>query len=191
MTNYIEPCCYNKQLGETIERSERTGKPEHFFTYSDWDGVQLLNTLAAYAEGGVLCIAMIHSDDELTEAVRKLLARSRVNPDNKAEVLPYIEKIILLTQPGTDGTALSRRIDIREKMGRYIESGRLTVAEDNIGFRCMLAVNDRHNIVVQGSINRQKSHAMQMLTLTADKPSCEGVHEMFVSKSRVKNVFRK
>lgn len=189
----LEPCCYHKQLGELVSECEKKGEMPcaHFFSYSDWDACQFLESLAAYAEGGTLCVAMIHLDTRMIETLRKLLLHLRVDENDKSKAVPYLNRVILVTQPGMDGEALNQREEVYAQLGKFIDNGTLTVCEDNIGFRCILAGNRRHHLVVQGSLNPQKSNALQMFTLTASGREYDETLQMFEVRSRMRNVFRK
>ena len=190
---YLEPCCYYKQIGELIELCETDVKNHcvQFFSNSDWSASDLLVTFASYAQDGTLCVAMIHLDVPLIEAIRKILARTYIDSKDKSIRHPFIQKMILVTQPGNDGYTIKQREEVRSQLGKYIDCGRLTVCEDNIGFRCFLAGNDKHRLVVQGSINQQMCHAMQMFTLTATEREYRETLEMFEMKGRMKNIFRR
>lgn len=189
----LEPCCYHKQLGELVNECEKEGKTPcaQFFSNSDWDACQLLESLAPYAEGGTLCVAMIHLDVLMIETLRKLLLRLRVDESDKSKAVPYLNRVILVTQPGMDGEAINQREEVYAQLGKFIDSGTLTVCEDNIGFRCILAGNKRHHLVVQGSLNPKKSNALQMFTLTASGREYDETLQMFEVRSRMRNVFRK
>lgn len=186
---YLEPCCYHKQIGELIELCETDAKNPcvQFFSNSDWTADDLLATLASYAQGDTLCVAMIHLSIPLIETIRKILGRTYIDSKDKSVNHPFIQRMILVTQP--EGVGKLRK-EIRAQLGEYIDCGRLTVCEDNIGFRCFLAGNDKHRLVVQGSINPQMCYAMQMFTLTATDREYRETLEMFEMKGRVKNVFR-
>lgn len=189
---YLEPCCYHKQIGELIELCEKDAKNPcvQFFSNSDWTADDLLATFASYAQGGTLCVAMIHLNVPLIETIRKILARTYIYGKDKSVNHRFIRRMILITQPGNDEWAIGQRNEVRAQLGEYIDCGRLTVCEDNIGFRCFLAGNEEHRLVVQGSINPQMCHAMQMFTLTATDREYKETLEMFEMKGRVKSVFR-
>ena len=190
---YLDPCCYHKQIGELIDLCEQDSTTQcvHFFSNSDWTANDLLSTFAGYAQDGTLCIAMVHLDVPLIEVVRSILARTYIDSKDKSISHPSVQRVILVTQPGADGAAIDQRKEVRAQLGRYLDSGRLTVCEYNIGFRCFLAGNAQHHLVVQGSINPQKCHALQMFTLTASEREYKEVLEMFEVQGRMKNVFKK
>lgn len=189
---YLEPCCYHKQIGNLIELCETNVKNQcvQFFSNSDWSASDLLTTFSSYAQDGTLCVAMIHLDVTLIETIRKILARTYIDNKDKSVKHPFIRKMILVTQPGSDGCTIRQREEVHYQLGKYIDGGRLTVCEDNIGFRCFLAGNDKHRLVVQGSINQQMCHAMQMFTLTTTEREYKETLEMFEMKGRMKNIFR-
>lgn len=184
----VEPCCYHRQLNEMIDSCSVSQGCMHFFSHSDWDAPALLEYLAGYACGGTLGVAMIRTDTALVEALRRILSRRMT--DNTGQSFPYVRRVILLTQPGPSGSAVSQRREIETQLGGYVIQGRIAVCEDNIGFRCMAARGQDHTLVIQGSINPQKSTAMQMFTLTASAEAYREVEEMFEMKARTKNIFR-
>lgn len=187
----IEPCCYAKQLGELIDLcSDGRSLPcAHFFSYSDWDVTALLDTLSGYAQGGTVYVAMVRLDVSLISAIRHAMSRTYIEaPDNPVKH-SHIQRMILLTQPGQEGSAVNQRAEVRAQLGEYIDCGRLVVCEDNIGFRFIAAQGPEHSLVVQGSINAQRSNAMQMFTVTASKREFEEVAEMMEGKGRTKSVF--
>lgn len=183
----IEPCCFNKQLNEVIDICSATHGTMHFFSYSDWDASALLEYLAGYAQGGLLGVVMIRIDIPFLESLRRVLARMRISASKKS--VPYVSRVILITQPGLQGTAINQRNEIRAQLGEYIANGRLVVCEDNVGFRCFTAHGMSHSLVVQGSINLQQSNAMQMFTLTASPEEYAEVELMLKVKARTKNIF--
>lgn len=187
----IEPCCYNKQIGELIDlcTSGKSSPCAHFFSYSDWDSAALLDTLSGYAQDGTVYVAMVRLDVDIISAVRRVLSRSFIDPKEKSVAHPYVKRLVLLSQPGAEGTAVNQREEVRAQLGEYIHSGRLVVCEDNIGFRCIAAQGPDVSLVVQGSINAQRSNAMQMFTLTASVREFEEVKEMMEVKGRGKCVF--
>lgn len=187
----IEPCCYTKQIGEMIDLCTQPGNQPcaHFFSYSDWDATALLEAVSGYAQGGTVYVAMIRLDVELISAVRKAMSRTYIEAPDRAVAHPSIRRMILVTQPGQDGAAINQRGEVRAQLGPFIDSGRLIVCEDNIGFRCMAAEGQNHSLVVQGSINPQRSNALQMFTVTASKREFAEVAEMMESKGRTKRVF--
>lgn len=187
----IEPCCYTKQLGELIElcSSGKSSPCAHFFSHSDWDVSALLETVSGYAQGGTVYVAMVRADVSLIAAVRRTLGRTYIESPETGVELPHVSRMVLLTQPGQDGSALNQRAEVRAQLGEYIDCGRLVVCEDNIGFRCIAAQGPDVSLVVQGSINAQRSNAMQMFTLTASEREFEEVKEMMEGKGRTKSVF--
>ena len=188
----VEPCCYRKQIGEIIDRCTQhpTLKSTHFFSYSDWDVVQLLDTLAGYAGGGVIGIVMVRLDVPLIAAIRRILSGERVD-NTCSHTLPNVERMILVTQPGQNGDAINQREEVRAQLGKFIDCGQLVVCEDNVGFRCLAIGGQEHSLVVQGSINPVRSNAMQMFTLTASNREYQEVMEMLEGKARTKNVFKR
>lgn len=184
----VEPCCYHRQLNEMIDMCSATKGSTHFFSHSDWDASDLLEYLAGYACGGTLGVAVIRPDIPLMEALRRILSRRMT--DREGRSVPYVRRVVLLTQPGSSGDAASQRREIEAQLGGYVAQERLVVCEDNIGFRCFAARGQSHTLVIQGSINLQKSTAMQMFTLTASPEAYREVEEMFEMKARTRNIFR-
>lgn len=175
----IEPCCYSKQLEGLIDRCAETKGAGHFFSYSDWTLADLLGTLAKYCGGGELCLAMVRADLPLIEAVRRTLTAKYGGKD-------AVGKMTLVTQPPVSGGTVNLREEIRLQLGSFVREGRLVLCEDNIGFRCVLLRSREHSLVIQGSLNTERSGAMQMFTLTASPEECDNVAEMFAVKERTK-----
>ena len=187
----IEPCCYNKQIGELIDlcSNGKNSPCAHFFSYSDWDATALLDTISGYAEGGTVYVAMVRLDVSMISAIRRALSRTYIDLEEKSVKHPSVKRMILITQPGQDGSAINQREEVRAQLGEYIDCGRLMVCEDNIGFRCMAAQGDTHSLVIHGSINPQCSSALQMFSLTTSAREFEEVAEVMESKGRVRSVF--
>lgn len=177
----IEPCCYHRQLEGLIDECVRTKGAAHFFSYSDWTFPDMLGTLSAYSRKGEICIAMVRADLPLIEAARKALSR-------KSGQEYAVRSMVLVTQPPASESAFDQRGEIRAQLGKYVREGRLAVCEDNIGFRCVMLRSGEHSLVIQGSLNTQKSGAMQMFTLTASPDECDNVREMFAVKERTKRI---
>lgn len=186
----IEPCCYHKQLEGLIDECMQSQKAVHFFSYSDWDIHQLLGLLSGYLQGGELHLALVRLDVKTISTLRKLLNRIYPDPAQPQNHIPVITKMVLVTQPASAGAAFNQRAELREQLGRFIQDGRLTVCEDNIGFRCIALRSCGKNLVIQGSLNLELSGAMQMFTLTTTGEAYEEVAEMFQSKARTKKLFK-
>ena len=177
----VEPCCFHKQIGQTIrELMERGSGVAHFFTYSDIDLPMLVAFLGGYAEGGEVCLSLIQAETETLEALRTLVNRFVPCPSNPEESMRCVSRVVLLVQPSD-----SNRERIKDCLYKEVSDGLITVIEDNIGFRC-LTVGGSHSIVLQGSLNARKSNAMQMMSLSADRESYESVREMFRTKEHVR-----
>ena len=175
----IEPCCFHKQLEGLIDDCTRTKGYGHFFSYSDWTAGDLIWLLAKYCNGGEMNVAMVRADYALVHFIRKALA-------SKYKDGYAVGKMILVTQPPSQGQAFDQRAEIRAQLGEFIDAGRLTVCEDNIGFRCITLRSREHALVIQGSLNTITNSAMQMFTLTASEEECDNVNGMFAVKSRTK-----
>lgn len=185
----IEPCCYHTQLEGLIDQCNERKSAAHFFSFSDWDLCDLLGTLSGYASGGEMGIVVVRTDVKLIETLRKILSRTVPDPEDKGKQIPDIRRMILVSQPPSSGAPFDQREEIRAQLGDYIHSGRLTVCEDNIGFRCVAVKGKSHTMVVQGSLNTQRSNAMQMFTLTTSEEEYDNVAEMLKSKEHTKKVF--
>lgn len=185
----IEPCCIHKQLTELIDELDGQKREcAHFFSFSDWDVKDFLLFLRNYVCGGELYISMITLDVPLITTIQKLLAATYIDGADKSKEIPYIGKMVLLVQPVlcTSGNILSG--EIHSQLGRYIRDGRLVFCEDNIGFRCIALRGPEHSLVFQGSLNKERSGAMQMVTLTNGERTFGEVREMFRMKENSKRV---
>lgn len=186
----IEPCCYHKQLNELITQCTEKQMSAHFFSYSDWDLTDLLNVLSGYLQGGEIHIALVRLDVKTISTIRKVLSKVYPDPSQPQNHFPAVRKMVLITQPASSGATFNQRAELREQLGRFIQEGRLTVCEDTIGFRCIAVKTASKTLVIQGSINSEKSGAMQMFTLTGSKREYEEVEEMFQVKARTKKLFK-
>lgn len=144
----IEPCCYNKQIGELIDLCTKSAELpcSHFFSYSDRDAEALLHTLSGYARGGILYVALVHLDASFIAAIRSVLSRTYVEAPDCSVPKACVRRLVLVTQPGTCGVGCGQREELRAQLGEFIENGRIVVCEDNIGFRCMAVEGTDHRI---------------------------------------------
>lgn len=187
----IEKCCYHKQLEELIDQCAEKHQSANFFSYSDWDLCDMLDTLSGYCCGGEMSIAMVRLDTRLITAISRILNRTNTNSDNPSHQSFGVGKMILVTQPPASNSLFNQRKEIEAQLGRFIQSGQLVVCEDNIGFRCVALRNPshKHNIVIQGSLNTQRNSVMQMFTITGSPEEYNNVAEMFRVKQHTKNIF--
>lgn len=176
---YIEPCCYEKQLTELLAAIEDKRNTAHFFSNSDWDLTQLLPFLAARTPGGELTLCLVNVENQTLDTLRKLLVRLVVDTETKQSI-HLLSHLTLITQGNQ-----------RKEVLAYLRGfgDRLTVCEDNIGFRCLACSNGRRSFVVQGSLNqRTLSGATQMFTLTTGHKLYNEAMEVLASKARVKAI---
>lgn len=188
----IEPCCYNKQLEGLIDECASKHSSAHFFSYSDWDLCDLLTTLSGYCRGGEMSLAMVRLDAKLIAGIEKILMRTCIDPQNPSHHFAAVSKMILVSQPPVGSSAFDQRKEIQQVLGKYIQSGQLVVCEDNIGFRCVTVKNpsEKHQIVIQGSLNTQQSGAMQMFSITGSPAEYDNVAEMFRMKEHTKRILK-
>ena len=179
--NIVEPCCFHKQIGQMVRSLEERGRGvTHFFTYSDIDLPMIVGFLGGYAEGGEVCLSLIKADKETLVALRTLVNRQVPCVSNPEVTIRSVDHVVLLMQPSDEN-----REAVKDVLYKEVGNGLVTVIEDNIGFRCLI-VGGSHTIVLQGSLNVQKSNAMQMMCLSADKESYESVRDMFRTKEHVR-----
>ena len=186
----IEPCCYHKQLEGMIDECNKKHTAANFFSYSDWDMCDLLGTLSGYCSGGEMGIVMVRLDVKLIQTIRRILSHVRPDPTNPSDHIADVSKMILISQPASTGATFNQRQEIRSQLGDFIQSGRLVVCEDNVGFRCITVKSKLHSLVIQGSLNTQRSNAMQMFTLTTSPEEYENVAEMLRMKEHTKRIFK-
>lgn len=188
----IEPCCYHKQIEELIDKCAANHSSANFFSYSDWDLCDMLETLSGYCRGGEMGLVMVRLDTRLITAIARLLARTSINKEDPSHQSLGVSKMILVSQPPTGTLGFDQRKEIEAQLGKYIRSGQLVVCEDNVGFRCVTisSPDQKYNIVIQGSLNIQKSGTMQMFTLTASPEEYDNVAEMLRMKEHTKNIFK-
>lgn len=186
----IEPCCYHKQLEGMIDECSEKHTAANFFSYSDWDMCDLLGTLSGYCSGGTMRIVMVRLDVKLIQALRRILSHKHPDPTNPSHQIADIGKMVLISQPPSSGATFDQRQEIRTQLDEFIKSGRLVVCEDNVGFRCVTVKSKSHSLVIQGSLNTQRSNAMQMFTLTTSPEEYENVAEILRAKEHTKSIFK-
>lgn len=181
---YLEPCCLSKQFNEMLDRitlSERNKsalQTAHFFSNSDWDLNDFLPQLVNSAPGGEVYVCLLTVEPSVLKTVRKLMERMTVDVATK-QPIHLVSHLTLITQG-------DNRKDILTALTGFDD--RLTIAEDNIGFRCVCTSNGIRRYVLHGSLNQEHSNATQMFTITTSTQAYEEVMEVLLAKARVKRI---
>lgn len=176
---YIEPCCYEKQLTELLAAIEGKGNVAHFFSNSDWDLNALLPFFVYKIPGCDVTLCLVNVEQNVLDTVRKLLVRVVTNPETK-QPMNLVNHFTLITQG-------NNRKEILDYL-KGVSEDRLSVCEDNIGFRCLTCANDQHQYVVNGSLNQRILSSTQLFTMTTGKKLYNEVQEVLASKQRVKRI---
>lgn len=179
--NIIEPCCYEKQLTETLTRIEGATNVAHLYSFSDWDLTVLLPFFAARTPGGDVTVCMMHLTPETLATIRNLMKRVYIDRDTKEERL-LVGRLTLIVNP----TNADEKAQLYNFLGGCDE--RLVVCEDRIGFRALMMSNRERSFVIQGSINQGKSDYTQMFTLTTGRALYDEAMELINSKRKVKAI---
>lgn len=179
--NIIEPCCYEKQLTETLTRIEAGTNVAHLYSFSDWDLTVLLPFFAARTPGGDVTVCMMHLTPETLATIRNLMKRVYIDRDTKEE-RDLVGRLTLIVNP----TNADEKAQLYNFLGGCDE--RLVVCEDRIGFRALMMSNGERSFVIQGSINQGKSDYTQMFTLTTGRALYDEAMELINSKRKVKAV---
>lgn len=179
--NIIEPCCYNKQLTETLERIEGRTNVAHLYSFSDWDLTVLLPFFAARTPGGDVTVCMMHLTPETLATIRNLMKRVYIDRETKEE-RDLVGRLTLIVNP----TNADEKAQLYNFLGGCDE--RLVLCEDRIGFRALMMSNRERSFVIQGSINQGKSDYTQMFTLTTGRALYDEAMELINSKRKVKAV---
>lgn len=179
--NVIEPCCYDKQLTETLTRIEGATNVAHLYSFSDWDLTTLLPFFAARTPGGDVTVCMMHLTPESLAMLRNLMKRVYIDPATKEE-RELVGRLTLIINP----TNADEKAQLYNFLGGCDE--RLVVCEDRIGFRALMMSNRERSFVIQGSINQGKSDYTQMFTLTTGRVLYDEAMELINSKRKVKAV---
>lgn len=179
--NIIEPCCYEKQLTETLTRIEGAANVAHLYSFSDWDLTVLLPFFAARTPGGDVTVCMLHLTPETLATIRNLMKRVYIDRDTKEERL-LVGRLTLIVNP----TNADEKAQLYNFLGGCDE--RLVLCEDRIGFRALMMSNRERSFVIQGSINQGKSDYTQMFTLTTGRALYDEAMELINSKRKVKAV---
>lgn len=187
MNTVIEPCCYSKQLTHNLEEAEKVGGVSHFFSFSDWGTDELVPwTLSSVPDcEAVLCLVQI--DPRTIYMLSNILRRTYHDRDENVE--KYVVKhLVIITQTLREEPE-KQRYEFRAQLGKYIDEGRVTVCEDNIGFRCIAAGNGKRHLVIQGSLNQfHVEPCCQMYTMTTSNAAYDAAMQMLQSKSRTKKL---
>lgn len=193
--NVVEPCCYNKQLNDFVEKMEHTGEGAssvvHFFSNSDWSTDELLHYVTRAVPFADLTVCLIKPTVNTLQTLRTLLAEQVVADAEEGTKRPLLSHLNLITQPQREGDAIDQRAEIQAQLGEFIQAQRLTVCEDVIGFRCICIANEKRHWVIQGSLNQQKNYAMQMFTMTTSEEAYRQVMEILNMKVRMKSIYKK
>lgn len=187
MNTIIEPCCYSRQLTQNLHESEKGGGVFHFFSFSDWSTDELIPWTFSSVPGcdAVLCLVQI--DPRTIYMLSDILRRTYHNRESGGDEY-VIKHLAVITQPLRDEPEKQRN-EFRAQLGCFIDEGRVTVCEDNIGFRCVAAGNGKRHLVVQGSLNQfHMEPCCQMYTMTTSKMAYDMAMELLKSKSRTKKV---
>ena len=179
--NIIEPCCYEKQLTETLTRIEGATNVAHLYSFSDWDLTVLLPFFAARTPGGDVTVCMLHLTPETLATIRNLMKRVYIDRETKEERL-LVCRLTLIVNP----TNADEKAQLYNFLGGCDD--RLVVCEDRIGFRALMMSNRERSFVIQGSINQGKSDYTQMFTLTTGRALYDEAMELINSKRKVKAV---
>lgn len=187
MNTVIEPCCYSKQLSQNLEEVEKGGGAFHFFSFSDWSTDELVPWTLSSAPGCDAVVCLVQIDPRTIYMLSNILRRTyhdRVENEEKY----VVRHLVIITQALREEPE-KQRYEFRAQLGKYIDEGRVTVCEDNIGFRCIAAGNGKRHLVIQGSVNQfHMEPCCQMYTMTTSKQAYDAAMEMLQSKSRTKKV---
>ena len=179
--NIVEPCCYEKQLTETLTRIEGATNVAHLYSFSDWDLTVLLPYFASRTPGGDVTVCMLHLTPETLAVIRNLMKRVYIDRETKEE-RDLVGRLTLIVNP----TNADEKAQLYNFLGGCDE--RLVLCEDRIGFRALMMSNRDRSFVIQGSINQGKSDYTQMFTLTTGRALYDEAMELINSKRKVKAV---
>lgn len=187
MNTIIEPCCYAKQLTHNLEESEKGGGVSHFFSFSDWGTDELIPWTLSSVQGCEAVVCLVQMDLRTVSVINQVMGRMYHDRES-GEEKHVVSHLTLIAQPGRMDPD-RQRSEISAQLGKYIEEGRVTVCEDNIGFRCIAAGNGKRHIVVQGSLNQTHMEpCCQMYTMTTSKAAYDMAMEVFSSKRRTRKI---
>ena len=204
MNTVIEPCCYPKQLTHNLEEAEgwtdvkdpntgdvrrekRGPQVSHFFSFSDWSTDELIPWTLSSVSGCEAVLCLVQLDFRTVYTLADMLRRTyfdRASGEDK----PVVKHLTIITQTPRL-IPEKQRYELRAQLGRFIDEGRVTVCEDNIGFRCIAASNGKRHLVIQGSLNQgHMEPCCQMYTMTTSKSAYDMAMAMLGSKCRTKKM---
>ena len=187
MNTVIEPCCYPKQLTHNLEEAEKGGGVSHFFSFSDWSTDELIPWTLSSVSGCEAVLCLVQLDFRTVYTLADMLRRTyfdRASGEDK----PVVKHLTIITQTPRL-IPEKQRYELRAQLGRFIDDGRVTVCEDNIGFRCIAASNGKRHLVIQGSLNQgHMEPCCQMYTMTTSKGAYDMAMAMLGSKCRTKKM---
>lgn len=187
MNTVIEPCCYPKQLTHNLEEAEKGSGVAHFFSFSDWGTDELIPWTLSSVAGCEATLCLVQMDPRTIYVLSDILRRT-YHDRTDGESKYVVKHLTIITQTLREEPEKQRQ-ELRSQLGRYIDEGRVTVCEDNIGFRCIAASNGRRNLVIQGSLNQFRMEpCCQMYTLTTSKQAYDMAMELLASKARTKRI---
>lgn len=187
MNTVIEPCCYPKQLTHNLEEAEKGGGVSHFFSFSDWGTDELVPWTLSSVPGCEAVLCLVQIDPRTIYMLSDILRRTyHCRTENEEKYV--VKHLTIITQTPREEPE-KQRYEFRAQLGRFIDEGRVTVCEDNIGFRCIAAGNGKRHLVIQGSLNQfHMEPCCQMFTMTTSVLSHNMAMEMLKSKSRTKKI---
>ena len=187
MNTVIEPCCYSKQLTYNLEQAESGGGVSHFFSFSDWGTDELIPWVLSSVTGCDAVVCLVQLDFRTIDVISQMM--SRMYHDRKEGIEKYVVNHLTLVVRPSRTDADRQRQELVAQLGRYIGEGRVTVCEDNIGFRCITAGNGKRHIVIQGSLNQNHVEpCCQMFTMTVSKQAYDMAMDMLLSKKRTRKI---
>ena len=187
MNTVIEPCCYPKQLTHNLEEAEKGGGVSHFFSFSDWSTDELVPWTLSSVTGCEAVLCLVQIDPRTIYMLHELLARMYYDR-TEGEEKYVVKHLTIITQTARQEPEKQRH-EFRAQLGRFIDEGRVTVCEDNIGFRCIAASNGKRHLVIQGSLNQgHMEPCCQMYTMTTSKGAYDMAMAMLGSKMRTKRI---
>ena len=187
MNTVIEPCCYTKQLSHNLEKAESGCGVSHFFSFSDWSTDELVPWVLSSVTGCEAMLCLVQMDVRTVYMIADMLRRTYHDRMENEEKFIVRHLTIIVQTSRTDPEEF--RAELRTQLGRFIDQGRVTVCEDNIGFRCVVAGNGKRHLVIQGSINQSRVEpCCQMYTMTTSREAYDQAMEMLSSKRRTRNI---
>lgn len=181
MSYIIEPCCYRKQLSEIIEKIEGAANVAHLYSFGDWDITSLLPFLAGKVPSADITVCMVRINRNTLSVVRELMGRTLFDLKSNREEYLVRRMTLIFNTP-----SLKDRELIYSILGDCDE--RLVICEDTIGFRAIMLSNDSRYIVVQGSINQEKTEQTIMLTMTTGEQLYHNAISIINGKRKIKQI---